>query len=246
MLAKLDITLKCTEKLSYQMSSLFHGALMEQVPDEYGEFLHQSRLHPYTQHLEMREKEWHWVVCCMDETAVQYIIRDALLKLDCVEIKKKQLKIEIIGKEYSEIKQKELAKRFYEMQSGRYIELHFLTPTAFKQRGKYLFYPDIRCIYQSLMNKYDAVVKEESMVDEEVLAQLFENTQVTRYDLKSVCFYMDSVKIPAFVGKITIKLAGAQTMANFARLLLEFGEYSGVGIKTAMGMGAYRIMKSGG
>lgn len=37
--------------------------------------------------------------------------------------------------------------------------------------------------------------------------------------MKSVCFYMDSVKIPAFVGKITIKLAGAQTMANFARLL---------------------------
>ena len=33
MLAKLDITLKCTEKLSYQMSSLFHGAFMEQVPD---------------------------------------------------------------------------------------------------------------------------------------------------------------------------------------------------------------------
>ena len=33
-------------------------------------------------------------------------------------------------------------------------------------------------------------------------------------------------------------------MARYARLLFRFGEYAGVGIKTAMGMGALRIKEA--
>lgn len=245
MLARLDLKLECAERLSYQMSSLFHGALMEMLPEVYAEYLHHSQLHPYTQHLEMREKEWYWIVCCLDKAAVQYIIREVLFKLEYLEIKKRNLQVHIIGKQYHEIAQKELLNSFYEMQSERYTELHFLTPTAFKQKGRYIFYPDIRCIYQSLMNKYDAAAKEESMIDEEALTQLCENTQIIRYDLKSVYFYLEKVRIPAFIGKVTIKMSGTQTMANFARMLFEFGTYAGIGIKTALGMGAYRLLEKG-
>ena len=242
MLARLDMRLKCTEELSYQMSSLFHGAIMELISQEYAGYLHNSQLHPFTQHLEKREKEWHWIVCCMDETAVQYMMNETLLKLEVLEIKKRGLQISIVEKDYRIMRQKELLERFYERRSGRYTEIHFVTPTAFRQRGRYLFYPDIRCIFQSLMNKYDAVVKEECMIDEEALEQLCENTEIVRYDLKSGYFYMEGVKIPSFIGKITIKMTGTQTMTDFADLLLRFGTYSGVGIKASLGMGAYRII----
>lgn len=53
---KLELKLKSQEELSYQMASLFHGALMELLPQEYGDYLHLSQLHPYTQHLEYRGK----------------------------------------------------------------------------------------------------------------------------------------------------------------------------------------------
>jgi CRISPR-associated endoribonuclease Cas6 len=215
---------------------------MELISQEYAGYLHNSQLHPFTQHLEKREKEWHWIVCCMDETAVQYMMNETLLKLEVLEIKKRGLQISIVEKDYRIMRQKELLERFYERRSGRYTEIHFVTPTAFRQRGRYLFYPDIRCIFQSLMNKYDAVVKEECMIDEEALEQLCENTEIVRYDLKSVYFYMEGVKIPSFIGKITIKMTGTQTMTDFADLLLRFGTYSGVGIKASLGMGAYRII----
>ena len=52
MLARLEMKLKCEEELNYQMSSLFHGVLMELLPKEYADCLHLSQLHPYTQHLE--------------------------------------------------------------------------------------------------------------------------------------------------------------------------------------------------
>lgn len=52
--SRLDMTLSGAEQLNYQMASLFHGALMEMLPEAYVAELHESMLHPYTQHLEMR------------------------------------------------------------------------------------------------------------------------------------------------------------------------------------------------
>jgi CRISPR-associated endoribonuclease Cas6 len=53
---------------------------------------------------------------------------------------------------------------------------------------------------------------------------------------------MEGVKIPSFVGKITFRMHGAQTMTNLAQMLFRFGEYSGIGIKTALGMGAVKML----
>lgn len=52
---------------------------------------------------------------------------------------------------------------------------------------------------------------------------------------------MEGIKIPSFIGEIGIRINGTDTMARYVKLLARFGEYSGVGIKTAMGMGAFRI-----
>ena len=94
------------------------------------------------------------------------------------------------------------------------------------------------------MNKYDAAVGRETMVDVDTLDQLCENADIIRYDLKSVNFALEGVKIPAFIGKVT--MSGTQTMTNFATMLFRFGEYSGVGIKTALGMGYIKILKERG
>ena len=42
MVARLELKLKCREALSYQMASLFHGVLMELLPEEYADELHYS------------------------------------------------------------------------------------------------------------------------------------------------------------------------------------------------------------
>lgn len=243
MLACLRMKLKCDEEISYQMSSLFQGALMELLPTEYAAYLHVSRLHPYTQHLELCEGCWYWIVNCLDQEAYDRIILQTLMPLKGVAVRKGSVTIEIEEKTLVEQSHKKLAESFYENIAERYIQLHFVTPTAFKSKGRYLFYPDIRCIYQSLMCKYDAVTKEESLMDEEALEELTGQAEIIRYDLKSVPFHLEGVRIPAFIGKITLKLGGTQTMVNFANMLFRFGEFSGVGIKTGMGMGACKIVE---
>lgn len=70
------------------------------------------------------------------------------------------------------------------------------------------------------MNKYDSVARNEKMVDMDTLEQLTENAQIVRYDLKSVSFSLEGVKIPAFIGKVVVKMNGTRTISNFANMLL--------------------------
>jgi CRISPR-associated endoribonuclease Cas6 len=239
---RLDMTLSGAEQLNYQMASLFHGALMEMLPEAYVAELHESMLHPYTQHLEMRDHEWHWVVTTLNDRAKSMIIDQTLVQKSQVDIKKHELVVEIAKTKTDELTDKELSSQFYREDAPRTISLQFLTPTAFKIDGRYVFYPDTRSIYLSLMNKYDAASKAGSMKDEDALELLCRNTSLFRYDLRSTLFSMEGVKIPSFVGKVTFRMHGAQTMTNLAQVLFRFGEYSGIGIKTALGMGAVRML----
>lgn len=246
MIGKLELKLKSQAELAYPMSSLFHGVLMELLPAEYAEVLHISQLHPYAQHLAYRDGDWYWVVCCLNEESVQKIIRDTLWDLKKIHIKKNDQDVTIVQKQYTETSTKDLMESFYSEDKDSYIQIHFISPTAFKQQGKYVFYPNLHCIFQSLMNKYDVAAVKESMTDADTLESLEEGAEIIRYDLKSVKFPIEKVRIPAFIGKITIKMKGTQTMTNFAHMLFEFGEFSGVGIKTSLGMGCIKIMEERG
>ena len=112
MLAKLELKLKCEKELTYQMSSLFHGALMELLPEKYADYLHISSLHPYAQHLECREGNWYWVITGLNKEAVKIIIQDTLWKLEYILIKKHDLKVLIVKKNYMETTYKELMFNF--------------------------------------------------------------------------------------------------------------------------------------
>lgn len=246
MLTQLTLKLKGEEPLSYQMSSRFHGFMMEQLPRDYGEVLHRSQLHPYSQYLEKRENQWYWVVQCLTKEAAEIIIEKGLSHTDEIVLNNRNTVIKVTEKKYQSLSMKEIAEEFYWSQCSRIIRIRFVTPTAFKQKGAYLFFPDIRCIYQSLMNKYDAVVTNETMMDEDTLNYFCDNTLIIGYDIKSVFYHLEHIKIPAFIGSVTFRITGSQTMVNFANALFCFGEYSGIGIKTSLGMGAIHIIKREG
>ncbi len=244
MFAKLELKLTGESEISYQMASAFHGALMELLPQEYGAQLHESRLHPYTQHLERRPDGWYWIVTALEDKAADLILQKALFPLGELLIRQHDAGFVIEKKNYFELSEKELARAFYEGENNRYISLRFLTPTAFKQNGRYLNYPDIRCLFGNLMNKYDACMPGESMKDEDTLEALVQNTAVSRYQLRSTAFSLEGIRIPAFIGEMTLRIGGTQTMANFANMLMQFGTYSGIGIKTALGMGAIELVSN--
>ena len=136
----------------------------------------------------------------------------------------------------------ELINRYYLHEQSRKIKVRFLTPTSFKQNGEYVLFPSIRLIFQSLMMKFDVSNDVMETYSEEVLGHYEEHAKIFEYRLRSTLFSLEKIRIPAFQGEVSIFIKGPQQMVNLAHMLLHFGEYSGVGIKTGMGMGGIKIL----
>ncbi|MCD8124163.1 MAG: CRISPR-associated endoribonuclease Cas6 [Lachnospiraceae bacterium] len=246
MFTKLQMEIHTEESciVPFQKAIVLQRILMEQLQPVYVEHLHESRLHPYSQSVFHQQEKNIWSICTVNKEAYEQIILpvyDSAFKTFFMEHDK--WNVSINEKKIQQIDRKSFMKKYYFADSGRFIRLAFQTPTAFKQAGEYVFYPDLRLLYQNLMMKYDAAVQDETLHDEELLEQLMVNSTIIGYRLKS-CFYsVHGSKIPAFMGEITIRVKGPQTLVNLINMLCHFGEYSGIGIKTAMGMGKLHVVE---
>ena len=94
------------------------------------------------------------------------------------------------------------------------------------------------------MNKYSASFENMEMFDEDALKEMEESIEISNYRLKSCYFPIEGVKISSFMGNISLKINGSDTLKRYTKMLLQFGEYSGVGIKTSMGMGAIQLRRN--
>ena len=122
---------------------------------------------------------------------------------------------------------------------------YFRTLTDFvrDEYGKYAIYPDLSLIYGSLMRKFSAASEEFNMYDEDTLEELVTQSETVRYRLQTIPFPLEKTNITGFIGNICIHIKGPETMARYVRMLAKFGEFSGVGIKTGMGMGAMKYIR---
>ncbi len=239
----MDLRLKSDGDISWQMASLFHGVLMELIKDDadYADFLHGEGVHPYSQHLEKREDGWHWVISFLNDEAYKHIWRNKLASCDEFDIRSKDIKVSITGSTVDKFSYEDLNDIFKVEKPEHKFSISFLTPTSFKSSGQYVYFPDIRLIYQSIMNKYSKALDGESVYDEETLSEMVESTAIKTYNLRTYGFSMEGITIPAFLGTIGINIDGSDTMAAFAKMLFKFSEYSGIGIKASLGMGAVRV-----
>lgn len=229
-------------ELSYHCSSSLQGVLFTQIASDYADVLHRQQRHPYSQYLRKTKGKTLWCVNALDPEAekevLEPLVRDSFSTFT---IHQKDRQIHILGKQRETLGMPSLVHDFYRKEPTHVYQLRFSTPTAFKQQGKYVNHMDLRLFYQSLMNKFSFVSAGQELIDEDLLALLCEKTEVLAQRWRTVKFPMESVKIPSFVGDCIIRIRGTDTLAAYAQMLFCFGEYSGVGIKTAMGMGAFQF-----
>ncbi len=246
MLAKLKMVLKTDSNavLNSYKASLLHGVIMEHIDREYAEGLHTTGLNPFTSNLIKKEEKYIWTVTTLNKKSYEKIMQ-VLLSSDFNEfvIKHNNMKVQITDKKLETKPKSELMEKFYHCEVENQFHIRFITPTAFKSNGQYIIYPDIPFIFKNIMNKYNASSNEDVFDDEDTFEQIINNTKIIRYNLMSTVFSMEGVKIPSFVGNITLRVNGTDTIKRFIRLLLEFSEYSGIGIKCSLGMGGVKLLK---
>lgn len=221
------------------LSLKLHGFLMAQVDSDYSKKLHHNETNPYSSYVQNTFDGYIWVVTLLTYEAISKCY-SWLLALKTIPLDGLTSPILIKNIDVEELTQESLLETFQEETSEQQFTINFLTPTSFKSQGEYIIFPSIRFIFQSLMQKYSRLI-DNSDFDEELLTYLCRQSRISKYDLKTHYYQVHSSKVPAFRGRVTIKVVGASTMKSYIKMLLTFAEYSGIGIKTSLGMGGVRF-----
>ncbi len=232
-------------RFSYDWGYRFYGMLMEQLDINYVESLHGQKLTPITQYV---SKVWNencvrWTINLLDDLAVGNITKliDRLQILHMknnnmdFKVEEKDLLLDLTEKEF--VQQSKLIN--YE---DRTYKLRFITPTSFKSNKEYVFFPTPELIIKSLLSKWNNFSNEIIIDDEYVMNTIISGTRITSYNLRSHYYTIKSIKIPAFVGELALRVKMPLPILEIFNLLLSFACISGVGIKTSLGMGGVKLL----
>ena len=223
----------------WDLGPMLQGVLMELIDTQYAKLMHEASFNPYSQHCSCVGDSLVWVINTLTSTAFENIVVPVIQK-DSI-LLKRGLKTVSMGKATMlTVSRKELAGLVHGSQQNRFT-LRFDTPAAFKSKGQYQVLPSLHLIYQNLLMHYGEVFDADHEVDPETVDYLVQHSRVIKFQLHSQPFKVSGKAIPAYRGSITIEVSGPETLVGFARMLFCFARFSGIGIKTSMGMGGLTV-----
>ena len=243
------VTMTCCLNLpaflrSHNIGSLLHGVIMEQLSTESAEKLHLYRYNPIKQRLIFSGSQIIWEIICL-ENDLGMELKSIFNKQKNIHIKKYNASIDMSDKNMQEISYDCFVRQHMTNTDPKsFMKLDFLSPTSFKSAGSYDIFPDIKKILRSIMLNFDYFSPVTKIYDYDALENFTEHIKIIDYNLKSMRFHLERIKIPSFKGRINVKLRGNLQLLQILNLIFAFGELSGVGIKTAMGMGNMKILKT--
>lgn len=220
----------------------FYAWLLEQIPSDYGEWLHQQGEKPVSHFLyhDKQQDESIWQISLLSETAVS-LFNPILSNLTDIFLNSESIKVQPKGVFCVEQPQQFMQHTCEQTDAPRQTKLSFLSTTTFRQNGNYTMFPQMRLILQSLINKWNLCYPEFLLMDEDAFNLLEQGLHITDYVLRSNRFPLKATKIPGFVGSIMITSRLSAPMEELWQLLLAFAPFSGIGVKTTLGMGGVAV-----
>ena len=237
MITQYRFELSGAELLRSSDSYRLYGWLLQQVPEEFGEMLHQQNLTPVSQHLTVSRTDGKcvWTVSLLGHSAQaqfmplldglkQIDLHTGTYRTDCLERR-------------SIASIQSLIAAVDSLPSEKRITLQFCSPTSFKQNGRYMLFPQERLILQSLIAKWDEIFPDCPLRDPDAMQMLEQGIRITDYQLRSARYALKGTRIPGFVGTVTLDIDLSPPMRRIWNCLCMLAPFTGVGIKTALGMG---------
>lgn len=246
MMTRLRLRLRSTGTLSYRKASNLQGVLFEHVDKDFADQMHRQSMHPYSQYLTREGEEFVWTISTLtDEAALAMLTPMLDPELSSFTIRKRNsVNVDIIDRKLETFDGEDWMYLYYAEELPREVRIDFLTATAFRQNGVYCILPDLRLVYQSLLLRYRETIDEAVETGEEVIAGMTDCSYISWYRLQSVRQPLEGTEIPGFTGSVMIRFRGREEIIRFILCLLHFGTFSGVGIKTGMGMGAIAVREA--
>ena len=239
MLAKIEMEIE-GNGLDVNMSSLFHGYLMNSIDSAYADYLHYNETHPYTSciYKNMESGKIFWKITTFNKNAYEMLIK-YFLENDIKNIYLEKKGIEVFVKSVS-MKKTSFDELFFN--DEKKSKIYFLTPTTHKSNGILQIFPNISTLLLGVINKINQHSDTIKLEDENVINELLEKVYIDEYYLRTRYFFLENIRVRGFIGNLKIKIKGKDEMLyQLLNFLLKVSEYTGLGVKTALGMGGIKI-----
>jgi len=217
----------------------FYSCLLSLLPEACAVELHEQGETPISQCLYREKSETLWQMNLLDQD-MESVFSSILDELKTLPLNTGEISLELQGK--TSVTAEELIKNARALEADRFFAFRFLSPTAFKQNGKYTVLPEKELILQSLLKKWNSVFPSYPLEDEDAFHMLSDGLRISDYNLHTTRFFLKDNKIPGFVGNMSIDARLSTPILDIWRILVVFSEYSGIGIKTALGMGGVKLL----
>lgn len=243
MIARYRFELLTEESVSSEKAYSIYGCLMELIPPEIADLLHEEGETPISQfvYTDRFSSKTFWQISLLGETIVPVLstVLDALQEL---ELNTGSMRCKLIEKNHQSAEEFILSARNTPV--SRYATLYLRSPMAFKQSGRYAVLPSEALILHSLVAKWNSVFPNYPMEDEDALQMLQSKIRISDLNLRSTRFALKEHKLPGITGSLTFDAPLPAPIMEVWNLLLHFAEYSGIGIKTTLGMGGVALGKA--
>lgn len=222
-----------------------YAVLLENCPTSFAEQLHDHDFTPIAHKLLVKNNKIIWSVS---------LFHEAIPMLGTVLLTKKEwhIKKENLTFIVSEVKEKVVTAEDLFQKSRTLcsqncsIKLEFATATAFKSKGIVQNMPSNHFIFQSLSNKWNHIFPEAMIEDEdgEGMDSIALCMQMRDFRLQGAKYALKKQNINGFCGTIVYngydqKIEPFHKELAYALLLLS--EYSGIGMKSTLGMGGVLV-----
>lgn len=239
MLAQINMELESKE-LNINMASLFHGYLMENIDSAYAEYFHYNTTNPFTSCIfkDTKEDKFFWRVTTFSQKAYDMLMSYFSKGIpEKIYLKNKDLEINV--KSFS-IQKKSYEDLFLEATERKRIKL--ISPTSFKSDGVTHIFPNIPTLISGVIAKINQHSETAELEDKKIVNELLEKVYIKDYNLRTKIFHLESIKIKGFIGTMDLAIKGEdRTLANILNFLILMSEYTGLGIKTSLGMGGVKV-----
>lgn len=245
MITQFHLTLQIPEDLrTNNIGSILHGFLMELLPSDVVEILHQqSAYNPLKQRIMLRRDVAIWEVVSFSEFVSESLAL-SLHQCRSINLKHHDVKVPVLKVEQSTYQVNQLIDEFFmeDNEPKRFVNIQIMTPMSFKSQGRYDIFPDVRKFFRSIMLQFDAFFESYKMHDHDTLDYIMKQVTIVDYRLRSTRYHLEGVKIPSFIGAMTLRLSGPDHFKRLLLFLIHIGSFTGSGIKTSLGMGKYKVL----
>lgn len=224
--------------------SLTHGILIETLPEPWPELLHEGEIRMYSQWVECGNTNvfvWH-INCLEDELGEQ--IEKSFSEKKSLFCKYMNCEWTVLEYRHEHTTVAEYMKRiFLSEKPASGIAITYRTPATHKSNGRYAIFPSVESIGQNIRARFCALQPDFALADDEAAEQIYQHVRISKYRLQSANFFLEGHYVNGYTGYIELHFDGPDPLRRLAETLFAFAEWTGIGVKTSLGMGACNVKR---